>query len=74
MADRFKLQHLMLCLTGGPQRFPQQHRTQVQHHPEQAGPAEQALLPQCVPRSGENLGSNTVTHTLQRPPQSPPDR
>lgn len=47
------LQESVCLAAGGSERFPQQHRAQVQHHPQQAGAAQQALLSQCLPRSGK---------------------
>lgn len=49
-------------VTGGAERFPQQHRSQVQHHPEQTGSAEQAVCSQRLPRSGEKANSATLRY------------
>ena len=49
--------HLSACppyyLTGGAGRHPQQHRPALQHHPQQAGAARQAVRPQRLHRAGE---------------------
>lgn len=50
-------------LAGGSERFPQQHRAQVQHHSEQTGSAEQALFSQRLSRSGAKLGAGAMTTT-----------
>lgn len=55
-----------LLAAGGSRRLAQQHRAQVQHHPQQAGPAEQALHPQRVPRPGQTL----LHHLTALPPRS----